>query len=142
MDNGNSERERNRETAREFLQIWGDGDLEIIDRLAHPDIQVTYPILPRTVRGSRIFKRIMEGFRSSFPDSSVVIEEDLAEGCRVAVRWTFSGTQKGPLLKYPASGREVTWTGITIYELSDGKIIRETGEEDFLSFLQQIGEVE
>jgi steroid delta-isomerase-like uncharacterized protein len=131
----------NRDIARRFIQIWGDGDLGLIEELAHPDIVVTYPILPRTIKGSRLFRRIMEGFRSSFPDSTLAVEEDLAEGDRVAVRWTFRGTQEGRLLSYPGTGRAVTWTGITIYEIVEGKVIRETGEEDFAGFLRQIGAV-
>ncbi|OPL19262.1 MAG: hypothetical protein AVO35_11835 [Candidatus Aegiribacteria sp. MLS_C] len=134
--------DENREKAKRFLQIWGDGDLSIIDDLADPGIEVTYPILPRKVRGSRLFRRIMEGFRSSFPDSKVRLEETVAEGDSVAVRWTFTGTHSGPLLKYRASGVKVTWTGMTIYHFRDGRIVRETGEEDFLGFLRQIGEID
>ncbi len=136
------ELEGNRDLAERFIQIWGGGDLDIIDELAHPDITVTYPILPRTIKGSRIFRRVMEGFRSSFPDSSLTIDEEIAEGNRVVIRWTFNGTHSGQLLSYPATGRKVTWTGITIYEIVEGKVIRETGEEDFLGFLRQTGIVE
>lgn len=133
--------DENREKAMRFLQIWGEGDLSIIEELADPEIEVSYPILPRRVRGSRLFRRIMEGFRSSFPDSVVRPEETVAEGDRVAVRWTFTGTHSGPLLKYRASGVKVNWTGITIYRFSDGRVVSETGEEDFLGFLRQIGEI-
>lgn len=133
--------EDNREVAKRFIHIWGDGDLQLIDELADPQIEVAYPVLPRTIRGSRLFKRIMEGFRSSFPDSSLRIEETMAEDDRVLVRWTFSGTQSGPLLSFSASGKKVTWTGMTVYHFREGRIARELGEEDMLGFLRQIGEI-
>jgi len=81
----------------------------------------------------------MENFRSAFPDSDLHIEEEIAEDDKVVIRWGFSGTHQGSLLGIPATGKKVKWTGITIYQIVDGKVIEERGEEDFLGFFRQIG---
>jgi len=133
--------QENKNIARRFIQVWGDGDLDIIEELAAPSLSVQYPIMPQVVQGSKAFRKVMENFRSAFPDSELKIEEEIAEGDKVVIRWSFSGTHQGILLHFPPTGKRVKWTGITIYRIADGKIMEEKGEEDFLGFLRQIGSV-
>ena len=133
--------EENKAIARRFIQVWGKGNLDIIDELADPSLPVQYPIIPQIIRGSKMFKQIMESFRSAFPDSDIQIEEEIAEDDKVMIRWSFSGTHNGSLLGIPASQKKVNWTGITIYKIVEGKVVQERGEEDFLGFLRQIGVV-
>jgi steroid delta-isomerase-like uncharacterized protein len=131
--------QENKAIARRFIQIWGKGNLDIIDELAAPSISVQYPVMPQVIQGSKRFRRVMEGFRSAFPDSDLQIEEEIAEDNKVVIRWIFSGTHQGSLLGIPATGKKVRWTGITIYRIADGKVLEERGEEDFLGFFRQIG---
>jgi len=133
--------QENKNIARRFIQIWGNGNLNIIDELAAPALSVQYPVLPQVIRGSQMFKQVMVGFRSAFPDSDLQIEEEIAEDDKVVIRWSFSGTHQGSLLGIPATGKKVKWTGITIYQIVNGKVMEEKGEEDFLGFLRQIGVV-
>jgi steroid delta-isomerase-like uncharacterized protein len=131
--------QENKAIARRFIQIWGKGNLDIIDELAAPSISVQYPVMPQVIQGSKRFRRVMEGFRSAFPDSDLQIEEEIAEDNKVVICWIFSGTHQGSLLGIPATGKKVRWTGITIYRIADGKVLEERGEEDFLGFFRQIG---
>jgi steroid delta-isomerase-like uncharacterized protein len=130
--------EDNKYIARTFIHIWGQGDLAIIDELADPDIVVVYPICPRIIRGTQMFKQVMVSFRSAFPDSDLHIEEEIAEDDKVVIRWLFSGTHRGNIMGIPATNQSVSWTGITIYTIVEGKVVQERGEEDFLGFLRQI----
>lgn len=131
--------EENKTIARRFIQVWGKGNLDIIDKLATPSLSVHYPVFSQVIRGNEAFKKVMVGFRSAFPDSALNIEEEVAEDDKVVIRWSFSGTHQGSLLGIPPTGKKVRWTGITIYRLSEGKVAEEMGEEDFLGFLRQIG---
>ncbi len=131
--------EDNKEIASRFIQVWGNGSLDIISELAAPSFTVLYPIFPRVFQGSESFKQMMVMFRAAFPDSSLKVEEIFGEGDKVVVRWTFSGTHQGSLMKIPASGKKVSWTGITIYKIIKGKVVEERGEEDFVGFLRQAG---
>lgn len=47
----------------------------------------------------------------------------IAEGNKVAVHWTFTGTHRGEFQGIPATGKTISWTGIGIYTLMDGKIV-------------------
>jgi steroid delta-isomerase-like uncharacterized protein len=131
--------QENKDIARRFIQIWGQGSLDLIDELGAPSLTVHYPVIPQVVQGAGVFRRVMEGFRSAFPDSALAIEEEIAEDDKVVIRWSFSGTHQGNLLGIPATGKKVSWTGITIYRIVDGKVMEEKGEEDFLGFFRQIG---
>lgn len=131
--------EDNKLVARRFLQIWGNGSLDIIDELASPSISVYYPIAQQEIHGSELFKRVMGNFRSAFPDSSIAIEDEVAEDDKVVIRWSFSATHLGNFLDISPSGKKIKWTGITIYHIIDGKVVEERGEENFLGFLRQIG---
>jgi steroid delta-isomerase-like uncharacterized protein len=117
------EAEKNRAIARRFAQVWGKGRLEIIDELASPTISVHYPVLPQEIKGREGFKEILGKFRSAFPDGDIRVDGEIAEGDKVVMRWSFSGTHKCQLIDIPATGKKVKWTGITIYRIADGKAI-------------------
>jgi steroid delta-isomerase-like uncharacterized protein len=129
----------NKAIARRFIGIWGRESLDIIDELGSQNIVMTYPVMLEKVRGRDWFKKVMTNFRQAFPDSDIVVEDEIAEGDKVVVRWTFSGTHSGNFLGLAPTGKQVRWTGITIFTLLGGKITEERGEEDFLGFLRQIG---
>ena len=44
--------------------------------------------------------------RSAFPDFKATVEDILAEGDKVVVRQTWSGTQKGEWMGVPPTGRQ------------------------------------
>jgi steroid delta-isomerase-like uncharacterized protein len=131
--------QENKTIARRFIQIWGKGSLDIIDELGDPSISVQYPVIPQVIRGTQMFRQVMQSWRSAFPDSDLAIEDEIAEGDRVVIRWSFTGTHRDNLLGIPATGKKVKLTGITIYRIIDGKVVEERGEEDFLGVFRQIG---
>jgi len=69
---------------------------------------------------------IMAELRTAFPDLTITVEEPLiVEGDKVGVRFTMQGTNTGPLLDQEASGKALTWPGMAIYRVLDGKIAEE-----------------
>ena len=131
--------EENKALVRRFVQVWGKGSLDTVDELAAPDFSVYYHLLRETVHGPEAFKQVLREVHAGLPDVEAVSEDVIAEGDQVVVRWTMRGTHTGELLGIPPTGKQVTLTGITIYRLTDGKIVEERGEEDALGFMQQLG---
>ena len=131
--------EENKAIARRFAQVWGRGELDIIDELASPSLSVYYPSFPQGLKGSSTFKQKLTDFRSVFPDADIQIEEEIAEGDKVVLRWSYSGIHHGNLFGVPGTGKRIKWTGISIYRIADGKVVEERGEENHLSLLRQIG---
>lgn len=133
--------EENTRVAARFAEVWGQGSLALIDELASPDLAVSYPVLPQTVHGREPFKDVIRGVRAGLPDVELDIHETIAQGDKVAVRWTMRGTHQGTFAGVPPSGQRVALNGITIYRLADGKVVEERGEEDALGLLRQLGAV-
>ena len=77
--------------------------------------------------------------RSAVPDATIESLDEIAEGDKVVVRWTVHGTHQGVFLGIPPTGQQLTWTGMTIYRIADGKVVEERGEEDALGLMQQLG---
>jgi len=77
---------------------------------------------------------------AAMPDYNVSIDDLIAEGDRVAARFTMRGTHTGAdFLGLPASGRKINVTGISIFRIADGKIAEHWANEDALGLLQQLG---
>lgn len=133
------ELEKNKAIARRFSQVWGKGELDIIDELASPELSVYYPIYPQAIRGSESFKQHLTKFRTAFGDGNIQIVEEIAEGDKVVLRCIFSYTHQAEYRGIPASGKRITWTGIIIYRIIDDKVVEESGEEDSLGALRQLG---
>ena len=65
--------------------------------------------------------------------------DSIAEGDKVMIRFTMSGTQTQPFMGMPATGKPVRVTAMNIYELKDSKIVREHSVPDLFSMLMQLG---
>jgi steroid delta-isomerase-like uncharacterized protein len=122
-----------------FGQVWSTGELELVDELASPDMTVAYPLLPEELHSADAFKQVLVAFRAAFRDLKGEFDEPIAEGDRVAVRWTLQGEHRGDLFGIPATNKTVRWSGISIYRLAGGKVVEERGEEDALGLLRQLG---
>lgn len=77
--------------------------------------------------------------RETWGDWRMTIDEMLAEGDRVMVCWTFSGTQKGDYFGLPPTDRAVTYSGINIFRIVDGRIAEIADIYDRLWLWQQLG---
>ena len=131
--------EENKAIARRFAEIWGHESLAVVDELAGSSLSVSYPILRDVIHGPEAFKQFLTGFHSAFPDANVTLEDEIAEGEKVVVRWKLRGTHQGELLGIPPTNKQVEVSGITIYRITDGKIVEERGEEDALGLMRQLG---
>ncbi len=92
---------------------------------------------------SQELQEIVNEFRHAFPDVILIVEEMIAEGDKVVSRWTIHGTHKGELMtpygRVAPTGKQVTYTGISINRFADGKIVDDRFEGDVLGLFQQIG---
>jgi predicted ester cyclase len=75
----------------------------------------------------------------AFPDLQITVEDMVAEGDKVAVRWRLRATHQGEFMGIPPTGNQVTMTGIDINRLEGGRLVERWGNEDMLGLLQQLG---
>ncbi len=69
----------------------------------------------------------------------MTIDEMVAEGDRVVVRWTFHAVHQGEFHGLPPTFKQLTWSGINIFRLADGKIAEVWDLTDRLWMWQQLG---
>ena len=89
-------------------------------------------IRPSSSRGSRIFASLSRALRGAFPDLHFTLEDELADGNKVATRWVMRGTQGTTRLNV---------TGMDIFLIENGKIRQIWVNMDTLAQARQMGTV-
>jgi steroid delta-isomerase-like uncharacterized protein len=130
----------NKALVRRFWEgLVGAGDLALADDLLAPGYTVRYAGNPPMDRDG--FLQFLDALRTAFPDVAVTVEDLLAEGDEVAVRWTWGGTHQGPFFGIPPTGEAITGSGIGIFRIADGRIVEDFVHEDTFGLLQQLGAI-
>jgi predicted ester cyclase len=93
------------------------------------------------LRGPTVFKELARGFIDAVSGFQETVEDQVAEGDRVATRLSGSGRHTGALLGAAPTGKALRWSGIGITRFVDGRIAEEWVVFDGLSLLQQLGVV-
>ncbi len=132
--------ENNKALVRRFYdEVMNQGNLDLIDELVAPDFveHQVFPGLPTT--GPESVKAGIGMFRSAFPDLRMAADDMIAEGDKVAVRATMSGTHRGEFMGIPATNKSFSITAIDIVEIRDGKATAHWGEVDQGAMMEQLG---
>lgn len=84
-------------------------------------------------------ERPLKELRAAFPDYHGTDIDTIAEGDKVAQRWTYYGTHQGTFMGIVPTGKQVTFNGMSIDQYADGKLVNSWVEMDMLGVLQQLG---
>ena len=130
--------EENKRLVRRYQEIYNSNNLDeltevLSEALLTPRIM---PGIPSGIEGAKAAHRLM---LAGFPDYQTVIEDLIAEGDKVVARITMKGTNKGSFMGIPPTGNHITFSGIYIARIADGKIVEHWGEEDSIGLMQQLG---
>jgi steroid delta-isomerase-like uncharacterized protein len=130
--------EQNKQVVRRYYQdVLNGGDLGALDELAVEGYEENDP-LPGQGTGLQGLRDRVEMFHTGLA-VQFTIEDVVAEGDRVAVRWTNAGTHVGPFLGIPPTGKSFSIAGIDIHRIQDGKMAEHWHVVDQLTMLQQLG---
>jgi predicted ester cyclase len=121
---------------RLFDDHWNAKDEALLGELFAPTVSLHTPDGGYT--GLKGAMALLQSYATPFPDFHLAIEELLADGDKVAVKWTFTGTHSGPLT---ASKRVKVPNCIAIYRIADGKIAEGSMAWNKYELLRQIGVV-
>ena len=132
--------EENKAIAARFYEVYNQGNMGLIDELFSTDFVGRESNDPSQERhGPEGVKRVVEAFRSAFPDLEGTLEDQTAEDDKVVNRYTGRGTHRGEFLGVAPTGREVELSGVTIFRLSGGEIVEAWDFYDGLGLLRQLG---
>ena len=139
-----SETEDNKALMRRwFDEVWNKQRPEAIDEMMAQDAIVhglsDDPANP--LRGPEGFLPFHAQFREAFPDITVVVEDQIAEGDKVATRCSVRGKHAGDSLGFKATQAPVEFTGMTIVRIKNGKIVEAWNNFDFMKMYRQLGAI-
>jgi steroid delta-isomerase-like uncharacterized protein len=128
----------NKAVALRFIDgVFVRQDPAAIDELAAPDFTPhTWGSMPP---GREALKAAMTRVGAGVSDVEFRIEDAIAEGDRVVVRLTSSGTHTGTFMGIPASGGRYSIPEIHIFRIREGQVAEHWHEFDKLSLMQQLG---
>jgi steroid delta-isomerase-like uncharacterized protein len=117
------------------------GDVDAAMEAYAPGVIYHNPMLhhlPAELTALDAIRRLMNASREAFPDLTCTINVVLADGDKVAVLYTWTGTHRGSLGDLPPTGRTVTSTGAIVCRVADGRIAEQWDIDDRLDVMQQL----
>ena len=132
--------EDNKALVRRYIDLLNKKALPTEEAIAPLASNIVYhrPGMP-DVTGLTGMRQVVEMSRNAIPDRHGTIEELVAEGDKVACRYSGRGTHQGDMMGVAATGKAISVTGICIYRIANGKIQEEWDYSDVLGLLQQLG---
>jgi steroid delta-isomerase-like uncharacterized protein len=121
---------------RRLVDAYSQDSLEDFDNLLRDDV-----ILMRDeekAHGREEFKGVLRRLRRALPDVEYRIDDAIIAGDKIVLRWNARGTHRGEYLGVPATGRPVSYTGITIFQREGDRIARIWVAADLLSLLRRL----
>ena len=129
--------EDNKANVRRGFEAVNQKNLAVFDELLTPD--VVFHSASTTMQGLEAYKQLLSVSVTAFPDLQFTIEDMIAEGDTVMVRYTTRGTHQGTFRGIPPTGKQVSGTGMFIDRLVNGKAVEQWINGDDLGLLQQLG---
>jgi steroid delta-isomerase-like uncharacterized protein len=132
----------NRALVERYVNVWRTGNFDELEQVISAEFSIGW--VGRTTRQGRDkLVSVIQSLRKKIPDLEVTVNDVVAEGNKLAVLWTATGTQLGELVPgIPPSRKLITWSGVSIYRLGEGRILEEKICEDFLALYEQAGVIE
>jgi len=114
--------DRNRELALRWMEeIWNQRKAEVVDELMHEE--AVGHMEGGDARGPAGFKVVHSVMLQAIPDLRIEVEDSVAEGDAVVLRWRVGGTHRGEGLGIPPSGRTVDAHGMSWFRIRDGRMV-------------------
>jgi steroid delta-isomerase-like uncharacterized protein len=133
-----STEENKAKVQRMIEEVFNKGDLSVVDELVAPNYVYHFPGREE-IKGPEGLKQFATMIRTAFPDFHITIDDMVAEGDKVACRYTYQGTHKGEFLGIAPTGKQFTATGIMISHVRGDKEAEVWESIDRIGMLQQIG---
>ncbi len=102
---------------------------------------VDHSALPGAPAGIAGYEGFVTMVRTAFPDFHFELEDMVAERDRVVMRGALQGSNEGPFMGLPPTGRRASWTATHTYRLSGGKIVEHWGNVDIFGLMRQLGHI-
>lgn len=121
---------------QQYNNLWRPGQIDLADRIIDPGF--TRYGSSGCFRGVHAFKRYVTDFLGAFPDISFTVEDCVAQGEKVVLRYGFKATHRGDFMGIQPMGNEIVAEGVAIYRIVNGKIVELWDYLDMLGLVKQM----
>ncbi len=131
--------EQNKELIRNLYEHWHSRNIDALTEMHAPNAKYNHPSAGATPVP---FEKALEGIQmywQAFPDLTLTVEDIIAEGDKVVVRFIGRGTHQGDLGGIPATGLKTEAGAIEIFHIEGGKIVKVWEISDTLGIMRQLG---
>jgi len=125
--------------ARFYAEVWNGGKRTLMALYIANDHSFHDPATPEVPAGPDGVAQIVAGLRQTFPDLALTLDDVVARGDRVVVRFTARGTHRGMFLGAEGTGVAVTVTGVAVHRIADAQIAETWLNWDTFGVAQQVG---
>lgn len=120
-----------------FDDLWTGYDLDVADETHTADF--TWRENSNETSGREAYQAFVTAYKTAFPDLSFEMNDMIAEGDKVVVYWTATGTHRGYLMGHPPTNRTASVEGISIMRVTEGRISQEWTAWDEAGLIEQLG---
>ena len=124
--------------ARYYDEVLNGRKAAVLDELAVEDY-VEHDPFPGQGNGRADLKARVQALQSAFDPLRFTVEDVIAEGDKVVVRWKNAGTHSGSFMGIPATNKTFSVAGIDVHTVRDGRIAEHWHVVDQLGQMQQMG---
>ncbi|MDH4132337.1 MAG: ester cyclase [Gemmatimonadota bacterium] len=125
---------------RYYEEVVSTGDLDRVPAFISPAYVEVYDNV-RHALGVEGARQHILGVRATYPDLSLEVTQQVAEGSLVVSQVTMRGTHAGEWLGMAPTGRFITVTAVNIDRVHDGRIVEHGGAANLLEPLLRIGAI-
>lgn len=131
--------EQNRAALDTAVAAWNKGDEETYLKVYDPSVR-HHGLGPEPFdqAANRAF---YEGLWAAFPGSQLTIDDTIAEGDQLAVRFHLDGEHHGEFMGVPPTGRAIVLNGQTVMRFGDGRVVERWTTGDLLGLMIQLGAI-
>jgi len=134
--------DKNEETYRRLIdEGFNKGNLAAVDEIVAADLKEHENMPPGFTPGREGLKALITALRTAFPDGRTTIDDITVAGDKVWSRGTNRGTNTGPFMGMPATGKKVTYEFMDTCRFAGGKLVEHWGVTDGVAMMQQLGSI-
>ena len=130
----------NKQLVRRFYkEVYGDWNMTMVDEVVSPRF-TSHDWPEGSPTGRKGFDLFYSAIRTALPDARYEVDDLIAEGDKVVVRWRLLGTHEGEFRGIAPSGQKIALKGIAIYRVDGGKLVERWVVTDLYGVLEELRE--
>ena len=124
---------------RLYKEVWNERKINVIEELISKSHALIDPMIEGSSVGPSAYREQVQRLVSAFPDLRFTVDDYVCEKDKVVAVWCITGTHKGEAFGIAPTNKRVSVPGITIHQLSGGKILDSQAVWDSLGLMVQLG---